>query len=756
MFTPSVSFSHKLRSLVVFTVSCLLMSSIQPLAASANSCSASVSNATSTVSQTTSGLCLLRIDATTAGAEFQVPSHVSNVSIVIIGGGGGGGAGAGNGWGGGGGGAAGQVIVTSSFPVTPGASISMQIGAGGTGGYSYNGAQSPSTRGATTSFGALQASGGLGGANHTGSSGGNGAGPTSRVVDGTVTSQAGGAGVAGSGSSGGGGGGGAGAGGNGVAGSSSQGGTGGTAFVETFSGDQLTLGGGGRGGGGVSGSNGFPDERNTIPATSGGGGVGSRGGSNTQAYGGSGNKGAILVFFAAAPVPAWTNGQVDSGNQTTSNLKVATDGNSIVTINGNNLGNVTAVTVNGQSASFSSVSSTRLTFHAPALSAGTYDLVITNPAGSLTKASYIQYLARPSVSADATLSGTAIASQSLTLNSSTWLNFNNKQWSWYRCDSAISTPQNFLPSDCVDTGAGSASTYELKAQDICKYVTVTEVVNNGGVYAPDRVISSSVQVLASASPWALVADSQNGDASNCSTSSATVPNATTKSGLVFKEWNSNPAGNGTAYSPGAALSLSGNLQLFAIYMQAPGASSGNSGSAKHTYMGPTIDPMPRLAVEPSRSYLFKGSRLDMVQSIFIDEIQTEIAVVSPSEIRISVPDSISAGIKDLVLFSSAGKLTIVAAVNVQMPTPVIEGGQDFEQIANPKVTIGTFDSRVAVYTRGYQDRRLSIKLNEAWVVVDPLAEDFTRTSRKFAPGTLLRVSVFIDRVMVTELEIIVE
>ena len=146
----------------------------------------------------------------------------------------------------------------------------------------------------------------------------------------------------------------------------------------------------------------------------------------------------------------------------------------------------------------------------------------------------------------------------------------------------------------------------------------------------------------------------------------------------------------------------------------------------------------------------------MVQSIFIDSIQTDIAVVSPSEIRISFPASISAGVKDLVLFSSAGKLTVVAAVKVQIPTPVIEGEQDLEQIETPKVTVGTFDSRVAVYTRGYQDKRLSIKLNQAWVVVDPLAEDFTRTSRRFAPGTLVRVSVFIDRVMVSELEIIVE
>lgn len=731
----------------------MLLSSVQPLAASANACSAAVTNATSTITQTTSGLCLLRVTATTAGAEFQVPSYVSNLSIVIIGGGGGGGAGAGNGWGGGGGGSAGQVVVSSSYPVIAGSSISFQIGAGGTGGYSYNGAQSPSSRGSTSSFGVLEASGGLGGSNHTGSSGGNGGGPNSKVVDGVLTSYNAGSGQAGASSNGGGGGGGAGAGGNGNAGSSGIGGYGGTAFIETFSGDLLAMGTGGRGGGGVSGTNGFPDERNNVPTSLGGGGVGSRGGANANSYGGPGNKGAILIFFAAAPVPTWTNGQVDSGGQTTSTLKVATDGNSLVTINGSNLADVTNVSVNGQSASFSAVSSTRLTFTAPAQAAGTYNLAIINPAGTLTKTSYIQYLVRPTISVDATLSGVAIASQSLTLNSSTWLNWNNKQWSWYRCDVPVTAPQSGLPSNCVDTGAGSASSYELKIQDICKYVTVKEVVNNGGVYAADRVISSSVQVLASASPWALVADAQNGDSSDCSTNSGTVPSATTKSGLVFKEWNSSPAGTGTSYAPGDALNLTGNLQLFAIYTQAQVGSSGGAGA--QPYLGPVIDSLPRLIVEPSKSYVFKGSRLDMVQTVFIDQMQTEISVISPQELRITFPASLSAGVKDIVLYSPAGKLTVVAAVKVEVPTTLTDGEQDYESTQTPKVTIGTYDSRLAVYTKGYQNQRLSIKLNGAWVVLDPLDADFTRTTRKFLPGALVKVSVYIDRILVSERDVLI-
>ena len=90
---------------------------------------------------------------------------------------------------------------------------------------------------------------------------------------------------------------------------------------------------------------------------------------------------------------------------------MGTDGESVVTINGSNFSTVTSVAVGGLQASFSATSNTKLVFTAPANSVGTYDLEISNDAGTLTKSNYIQYLARPTLVTDAVLNGSAIASQ---------------------------------------------------------------------------------------------------------------------------------------------------------------------------------------------------------------------------------------------------------------------------------------------------------------------------------------------------------
>ena len=206
--------------------------------------------------------------------------------------------------------------------------------------------------------------------------------------------------------------------------------------------------------------------------------------------------------------PTWTNGQVDRANTTTGTpIKVGTDGESVVTINGSNFSTVTSVTVGGLQASFSATSNTRLVFDAPSNSAGTYDLEISNPAGTLTKSNYVQYLARPTLITEAVLNGPAIAGQSITVSASTWQNWNSKQFAWFRCLTKITLAQDGVPSDCEAIG-WSGSSYELRSADICKFVTLREDLNNGGVYAPYRTIVSTERVLASSSPWALVADAK--------------------------------------------------------------------------------------------------------------------------------------------------------------------------------------------------------------------------------------------------------
>lgn len=124
-----------------------------------------------------------RMTTLTSSGPFVVPNGVTLVKVRMCGGGGGGGAGAAN-QGGGGGGAGGYA--ENVFPVTPGQSIAVTIGAGGNGGVA--GGAVPGN-GGTTSFGALMsATGGNGGVNAasfaSGGSPGSGSGGSLVVIGG--------------------------------------------------------------------------------------------------------------------------------------------------------------------------------------------------------------------------------------------------------------------------------------------------------------------------------------------------------------------------------------------------------------------------------------------------------------------------------------------------------------------------------------------------------------------------------------------
>ena len=123
------------------------------------------------------------VNTFSAPGTFTVPSGVTNVEVLIVGGGGGG-----AGLQGGGGGAGGLVYL-SSFPVTPGGSVPVTVGPGGTGGEGYPAGDSENgTRGNNSTFGTLTAIGGGGGlgysatttTNSPGGSGGGGGAAASR------------------------------------------------------------------------------------------------------------------------------------------------------------------------------------------------------------------------------------------------------------------------------------------------------------------------------------------------------------------------------------------------------------------------------------------------------------------------------------------------------------------------------------------------------------------------------------------------
>ena len=257
----------------------------------------------------------------TSSGTFSVPSGVTAVDVLVVGGGGGGGREAG------GGGGAGGLIYRPGFTVTPGGTVSVTVGDGGSGLNPSN--PSSNTPGQDSVFGTLTAKGGGGGVDGggAGQSGGSGAGGhgNSQAAGGSATqpTQSGESGNYGFGNPGGahtstdsanpgGGGGGAGAaGGQSNNGSIGNGGAGKAYTIADGTTSVYYAGGGGGGGrsqsagtggqgGGAQGGRDSP--KNGLDATAnlgGGGGGGSGGGSPASGggLGGDGGKGIVIVSY---------------------------------------------------------------------------------------------------------------------------------------------------------------------------------------------------------------------------------------------------------------------------------------------------------------------------------------------------------------------------------------------------------------------------------------------------------------------------
>ena len=271
------------------------------------------------------------VHAFNSSGTFVPPAGLASVDVLVVGGGGGGGSTYGGGGGGGG------VRAQTGLAITPNASVTVTVGAGGTGGAGIsqtNETIGNGTNGGNSSFGGFIALGGgygQGGAQNdpdalTGGSGGSGGG------GGGITSgsqNAGGAGTSGQGNNGGAGGGsttatnrsgggGGGAGAVGSAGTNGAGGNGGagvdysgvigTGFGASgwFGGgggggkrsDGGTGGSGGQGGGGAGGgpSGGVTAGVNGL-ANTGGGGGGS--GNNSNVVGAAGGSGVVIIRYIA-------------------------------------------------------------------------------------------------------------------------------------------------------------------------------------------------------------------------------------------------------------------------------------------------------------------------------------------------------------------------------------------------------------------------------------------------------------------------
>jgi hypothetical protein len=389
---------RKLRASTTVALFSILFSTLtipNASAITAGSCNVTVSSATGVVLVNNGGYCYLAFSNTGANS-FTVPSGVTSSSVLVIGGGGAGGSGA---WGGGGG--AGGVLYGSSYPLTPGATMNLSVGAGGlTGTANLDPATNRSNNGEDSwinSSSTFVAKGGGAGAsfawgdtnasNRNGSNGGSGGGGTENAAGGaggtstqtlptyatTSYANAGGSTAATNNVSGGGGGGSGGVGVNSVSsGVAGAGGAGINVFSAWFTalgqfsvsgyiagggggGSNGTRGSGGSGGGGSGGDPNNTTAGNGVASTGSGGGGATYNGSALP--GGNGGSGLIIFRFTAVVNPAVINTPTTSGaiyKGVTTTISVTMDSPGVVQFFTNNkrIGKCVSVATTGSSPNY--------------------------------------------------------------------------------------------------------------------------------------------------------------------------------------------------------------------------------------------------------------------------------------------------------------------------------------------------------------------------------------------------------------------
>jgi len=320
--------------------------SLTPIGASAiDPCEITVTRggvavSTSDVERTSYSIyCVARFKTVASNYSFTVPDGITKLDYLVVGGGGGGASG---------GGGAGGVLMANDYSVTPGAAITIAVGAGGAGGA---GNSPPAAgKGSNSSFGSIIAlgggRGGAGGASGTEVNGASGGGSRYDCTNASCGAGSAGTGTSGQGSNGGystypsygAGGGGGGAGGAGFNTTQlHQGARGGIGVTSSITGTSVYYGGGG--GGGINNNDNQRTDAHGGPGGLGGGGTGS-------AYGyTSGTRGANATATAGAANTGGGGGGTDPED-----INAGAGGSGVVILRWVSNANLKTVTFNSNTA----------------------------------------------------------------------------------------------------------------------------------------------------------------------------------------------------------------------------------------------------------------------------------------------------------------------------------------------------------------------------------------------------------------------
>lgn len=179
-------------------------------------------------------------------------------------------------------------------------------------------------------------------------------------------------------------------------------------------------------------------------------------------------------------------------------------------------------------------------------------------------------------------------------------------------------------------------------------------------------------------------------------------------------------------------------------IQSTGSMSPAAPNSALNYAGPVLD--AAASAEPGTQAYLSGSQLHYVTRVYAGGIQIPITRASSESLVLSLPEWKSPGTYDLVLVSKHGTLTMMNGLSVLNSTAISAE----TKAGDGKLTLGSFNGVVAIYTKGYEGQRLSAKVAGKWIVVESIDEsfkgnDYSRTARRAESGYSIKVHLYIDR-----------
>lgn len=144
--------------------------------------------------------------------------------------------------------------------------------------------------------------------------------------------------------------------------------------------------------------------------------------------------------------------------------------------------------------------------------------------------------------------------------------------------------------------------------------------------------------------------------------------------------------------------------------------------------------------------LVYGVGLNRIARVLLDAVPASFTILSDTTLEFTVPQGVMPG--DAVLKLEGESNTQFYQSPLEVVAPKVN--------ASSRITIGTFQGYVAVYTKNLQGRNLRIVIGDRSRQISSLKSPFTQNLTKVGSGKSVRVKVFLDEGLMKSLLMRVE